>query len=91
MTNTAAEKEAERKAKNAEKMRKWRERNPPSPEKRAKEAERVRQWRKANPERSKAHYRAWKVRNRERIETEKDSFNDDRETPQAHRSPGQAE
>lgn len=58
-------KDAVRKAKNAEKMRIWRAKNPPSPEKKAKEAERARKWREANREKSRAHYRAWTLRKRE--------------------------
>ena len=57
---------ARRGAKNAEKMRIWREKNPPSPENKAKEAERARKWREANREKSRAHYKAWAARQRER-------------------------
>ncbi|MRG56406.1 hypothetical protein GF108_12545 [Phyllobacterium sp. SYP-B3895] len=66
MSKSIDEKAALRKAKNAEKMRKWRAKNPLSPEKKAKEAERVKQWRKANPEKYLAQQNAWYAKNRER-------------------------
>jgi hypothetical protein len=66
MTMATDEPDAARKAKNAEKMRKWRAKNPPSPDKKAKEAERVKQWRKANPEKYREQQNAWYAKNRER-------------------------
>ncbi|MEK1890382.1 MAG: hypothetical protein AAAB35_23035 [Phyllobacterium sp.] len=67
MTQTAEEKETKRKAHNAEKMRKWREKNPASSELKAKAAERARQWRKANRERYRAQQNAWYAKNREKV------------------------
>ncbi|WP_027229689.1 hypothetical protein [Phyllobacterium sp. UNC302MFCol5.2] len=67
MTYKDNDKEALRKAKNAERMRRWRAENPLSPHQRAKEAERSRQWRKANPEKYKEQQNAWYAKNRERI------------------------
>ncbi|MRG56777.1 hypothetical protein GF108_14450 [Phyllobacterium sp. SYP-B3895] len=70
MTEIVDEKEAQRKAKNAEKMRLWRKKNPSSPEKRAVEAERVRRWRETHPERYRALQTAWNRKFRERAKVE---------------------
>lgn len=67
MTDEDYQKDAARKAKNAEKMRRWRESNPLSPEKKAEEAERARQWRMANPERYREQQNTWYANKRERV------------------------
>ena len=67
MSKSADEKAALRKAKNAEKMRQWRAKNPLSAEKKAKEAERAKQWRLANPDKYREQQNAWYAKNRERI------------------------
>lgn len=65
MRKGTEEKEAERKARNAQKMRKWRANDPPSLEARAKDAERARQWREAYPDRYRVHQKAWYAKNHE--------------------------
>ncbi|WP_139217662.1 hypothetical protein [Phyllobacterium sp. CL33Tsu] len=106
MSKSTDEKEALRKTKNAEKMRQWRAKNPPSPEKKAKEAERVKQWRKANPEKYREQQNAWYAKNRERelaqrrgrarkrravMDDGSSASHDDRETTQAGRPQGSIE
>jgi hypothetical protein len=54
------------KARAAERMRKWRAANPPSPEQKAKAAEKSRKWRQENKERYNAYLKAWRHANRER-------------------------
>ncbi|MDR6636344.1 hypothetical protein J2X72_005160 [Phyllobacterium sp. 1468] len=67
MTECDDTSEAERKAKAAEKMRKWRAANPLSSEQKAKGKERARKWRQANPERYSAYIKAWREANREKL------------------------
>ncbi|WP_457298665.1 hypothetical protein [Phyllobacterium sp. P5_D12] len=57
---------AERKARLAEKMRKWRAANPPSPEQKAKAAERARKWRQENKQHYEAYMKSWREANPER-------------------------
>ena len=59
--------EFERKAKLAEKMRKWRAAHPQTPEQKAKGKERARKWRQANLERYSAYIKAWREANREKL------------------------
>ncbi|UXN66304.1 hypothetical protein N8E89_24365 (plasmid) [Phyllobacterium sp. A18/5-2] len=58
---------AERNAKAAERMRKWRAANPQSPDQRAKAAEKSRKWRQVNKQRHQAYMRAWRDANREKV------------------------
>ncbi|WP_027231384.1 hypothetical protein [Phyllobacterium sp. UNC302MFCol5.2] len=60
--------DAERRAKNAAKMRRWRANNPPSPEQKAKEVERVRQWREENPEQHRAYQQKWCIGKRQGLQ-----------------------
>ena len=59
-------KEAKRRAKNAERMRKWREKNPPTAERKNREAARVKKWRDANPEKYREQQKKWRARFRDK-------------------------
>ncbi|MDR6636342.1 hypothetical protein J2X72_005158 [Phyllobacterium sp. 1468] len=68
MTGDIERREAERKAKLAEKMRRWRAANPQTPEEKAKAAVRYQKWRQENKERYNLYRKAWRVANREKSE-----------------------